>query len=79
MEKEFERKKKHCIEGIHCKVGNCYYNNEQTGCTAHEISVGPDCAHCSEVFGEGGESALYLADRARLDGYAVCEKRRDDH
>ena len=49
MEKEFAHKKKHCkIEGIHCNVENCYFHDEQTNCTAHEISVGPNSAHCSE-------------------------------
>ena len=48
MEKEFDHKKKHCIEGIHCNVENCYYHEAGTKCTAQEISVGPDCAHCSD-------------------------------
>ena len=49
MEQDFDRKKKHCkIEGIRCNVENCYYHDQETNCTAHEISVGPDCAHCSD-------------------------------
>ena len=44
-----EKAGKHCpIEGICCKVENCYYHDQQTHCTAREVSVGPGCAHCSE-------------------------------
>ena len=45
-----EQTGKHChkIEGIRCNVENCYYHDAQTNCTAHEISVGPGCAHCSD-------------------------------
>lgn len=44
-----EQGKKRCkIEGIRCNVENCYYHDQKTDCTAREISVGPDCAHCSD-------------------------------
>ena len=32
------------IKGIKCNVCNCYYHDQETCCTAHEISVGPSNA-----------------------------------
>ena len=29
------------IKGIKCNVQNCYYHDQETCCTAKEISVGP--------------------------------------
>lgn len=34
------------LYGIHCDVGNCYYNKEKN-CTADEIKVGPQYASSS--------------------------------
>lgn len=49
MEMHDTEKKRQCkIEGIRCSVENCYYHDAKTHCTAGEISVGPDCAHCSD-------------------------------
>ena len=41
--------KKRCkIDGIHCDVENCHYHDGACNCTAGQISVGPNCAHCSD-------------------------------
>lgn len=42
-----QKKPKHCIPGIHCKVTNCIHNNHEGGCTAEEIAVGPMFASIS--------------------------------
>lgn len=35
------------IKGIKCNVQNCYYHDQETCCTAKEISVGPRNADTS--------------------------------
>lgn len=39
--------KKDCIDGIHCDVTNCRYNEEDSKCSAKEIKVGPTYASTS--------------------------------
>lgn len=39
--------KKDCIDGIHCDVTNCHYNQENSKCNAKEIKVGPMYASTS--------------------------------
>ncbi len=36
------------LKGVTCNVEHCYYNDCDTHCTAHQISVGPCNASCSE-------------------------------
>ena len=35
------------IKGIKCNVENCYFHDQETCCTAKEISVGPRSASSS--------------------------------